>query len=584
MKTMDESRESRRRQPGRARQRQLGRQGRREAMATLRSESSARLPDLKVPAVPGISTDRAQQVGGVLRDIWWRINQNSPLLRAGAVLLVIGLIFFAALASLAGQIGPNIWALNVPLGGLSPDDAAQRLQTSWASEIRITLYLEGESYATLSPEQLGLRLDAGAIVDEALAAGLSGFPFGISIAPVMSVDVGTAQNYLLDQVEKVYQPPFDAGYTVQNGEIVGVPGRGSREMDIPSMLDRLQQDTANIVRTRRLDMMLTSTPPTSMDPSPYLEQARLFVRNGFRITGYDPFVDEMIPWSTTPEEIVRWLVAGPNGLTLREDAFRRFVILVNEQLNSGAAPRYLDEREASRQVADAIRRNAAEANVRVRYLPTTYTIASRDTGFRIGRKTGLPFQLIDNANPGMNWNTLSVGQTISLPSRDLVLPEDVIPGKRIVVDLDRLWLVAYENGEMVFSWPISSGRNDAPTYPGIFQILSKVDVAYGSTFDLCGASGCGQWEMSYFMGIYEVAPGLTNGFHGAVLLPNGQYLAGGGVRGRTTYGCVMSENENARRLYEWSDIGTVVEILSSEFPPQSDTAREALDFIAANAY
>ena len=81
--------------------------------------------------------------------------------------------------------------------------------------------------------------------------------------------------------------------------------------------------------------------------------------------------------------------------------------------------------------------------------------------------------------------------------------------------------------------------------------------------------------MYWFMGIYEVQPGLVNGFHGAVELPNGQYLGGGNVGQPYTFGCVMSLDSNAKLLYEWADIGTVVEILSREYPAQSELARRA---------
>mgnify|MGYP001251354731 FL=1 len=145
-------------------------------------------------------------------------------------------------------------------------------------------------------------------------------------------------------------------------------------------------------------------------------------------------------------------------------------------------------------------------------------------------------------------------------------------------------MVAYENGEPVFSWAISSGISTAPTYPGVFQILNHDEVALGSSYTLCSAAGCGQWQMYWFMGIYEVTPGLVNGFHGAVLLPNGTYLGGGSVGSPYTFGCVMSTNDNAELLYNWADEGTVVEIISSEFAPRSDLARRAQqDRIAFNA-
>jgi hypothetical protein len=76
--------------------------------------------------------------------------------------------------------------------------------------------------------------------------------------------------------------------------------------------------------------------------------------------------------------------------------------------------------------------------------------------------------------------------------------------------------------------------------------------------------------MYYFMGMYEVQTGLMNGFHGAVLLPNGAYLGGNTVGQPYTFGCVMSQNEQAEFLYNWAPEGTMVEIISSEYDPRSE--------------
>jgi hypothetical protein len=143
------------------------------------------------------------------------------------------------------------------------------------------------------------------------------------------------------------------------------------------------------------------------------------------------------------------------------------------------------------------------------------------------------------------------------------------------VDIDTQSLVAYENGQRVFSWLISTGISSAPTSPGIYQVLNHDELAMGSSYTLCGSQGCGQWKMYWFMGIYEVQPGLVNGFHGAVELPNGGYLGGGNVGEPYTFGCVMSLDANAKLLYDWAEDGTIVEIVSSEFPPQSALAQQA---------
>jgi hypothetical protein len=38
----------------------------------------------------------------------------------------------------------------------------------------------------------------------------------------------------------------------------------------------------------------------------------------------------------------------------------------------------------------------------------------------------------------------------------------------------------------------------------------------------------------------------------------------------------MSRSEDAQRLYEWAEDGTIVEIISSEFAPLSDLGRLTL--------
>jgi lipoprotein-anchoring transpeptidase ErfK/SrfK len=275
-----------------------------------------------------------------------------------------------------------------------------------------------------------------------------------------------------------------------------------------------------------------------------------------------------------------WLEVSKKGLDLREEAFSPFLQAQNANLHVVEADRYLDPAETTQAMRQAIANQENAVALRIRYHPATYTVVAGDTGYRIARKTGIPFYLIQDANPGFDLSVLSPGDAIHLPSRDVTVPMPPLNNKRIIVNLDTQYLIAYENGQVMFSWPISSGIEQAPTSPGVFQILSHEPLAYGSSYTLCGDTGCGQWEMQWFMGIYEVTPGLVNGFHGAVLLPNGAYLGGGNVGAPFTLGCIMSRNENAQKLYEWADEGTIVEIISSEFPPQSDVGRAAISPIA----
>jgi LysM repeat protein len=560
-----------------ARARQANRYRRQQAFVTLKDETS-RISE----TMPRVPNERIQRAMLFAQDAWWYIRNRTPALRVSGMIFGLTLVFVILSLVLSPNIGPNIWTMGMPLAGKSPADAELALMSAWQSDIKIKVNLNGVPFAEVSPEEMGLRIDAAEMVKNAKAAGLSGLPFGTSIEPLVRVDDGSAQRYLLEIVDQVYIPAYEAGYAWQNGGIVGVPGTPSRELNIPETLDRLKQSPKLIVQTRTLDLVTESTAPMVTDPTPYLAQAESFVNSGFKMVGYDPFRNEYSPWATTQEEMTRWLAAGPNSLTVRPETVRAFALAINERLNTPDAPRYLDTQEVIESVTDAVTTGQPQALLRVRYLPLSYEIASGDRGYSIARKTGMPFNLIDQANPGLDWNQLTVGQVVNLPSPDELLPIAPVANKRIIVDLETMWMVVFENGEVLRSSPISIGRDEAPTHPGVYQILTHNDIAYGSSFTLCsaGTTDCGQWEMYWFMGIYEVVPGLMNGFHGNVVLPNGALLGGGGgAQSATTFGCVMSDDDVAKFLYDWAEEGTMVEILSVDYPPHSELGRKAYDMI-----
>jgi len=565
-----------------ARRRHEDRQRKREQMA-VRSDSpqaSADEPPVPRPSAPAPARSEAlAEIQAALADGLWYVRHETPLGRVmlGGLLLLLTLSFLGTL--LSPQIGPNVWAMGLPLGGLTLEEAEARLVNAWHNDMKIDLLADEQLIRQVRPSELGMSIDAAEMARQAYNVRLAGFPLGYSISPLLDVDQATLQNLLIDLVTEVYIPPYEAGYEWQGEQLVAVRGRSSRELDVTLSIARLNDSPLAVIQRGRLELVTQATAPAVTDASPYLGQALAFLERGFQLVGYDPFVNEDMPWTTTREEMTRWLAAGTDGLTLREQAFKPFLDALNGRLGQEERPRYLDERETLDAVRQAITQQQARVSLRVRYLPQTYTIESGDWGQRISRRTGLPFGLIDKANPGVDWNQLSVGQVINLPSRDALLIEAPVANKRIVVDLERRYMVAFENDQIVMNWPISIGRGEAPTHPGIFQILTKSDVAYGSGFSLCGTNGCAQWEMYWFMGIYEVIPGLMNGFHGAVLLPNGAYLDDGRVGNASTFGCVMAANEEAKRLYDWADEGTVVEILASEFPPESDLARQAVEFM-----
>ena len=514
------------------------------------------------------------------RGLAWLFSSRSPVAKVTTLVAVATLIFFFGGYVFSGRIFPNVFALGLPVGELTPADAQRTILDYWEDDLAIDVAVDGELVRVVTPAQLGLTIDAEVMASAAKAAGVAGLPFGININPMIEVSHGRAQSTLLDMTESIYVQQYEAGYKWSGGKLITVPGRRGRHLDITASLQYLKDEAVAIVNERRFELRTISLNPDVIDSSPFLDEAYVILGNGIRLRAYDPFTDQMLAFNIDEKLAAEWLTAGQNGLAVRVDAFHRFIENENIPLVNGG--RYIDKLLATQKLQEALNTNNSDIVLRLNYLPQEYTVVRSDTGYRIGRKSGIPFDLIRDANPTVEWGALVVGDSVQIPSRDVMTPEDPVPSKRIVVDLDEQWMVAFDNGQVWADWGISSGRETAPTYPGIFQILTHNESSFGGSYALCdeALTNCSQWEMFWFMGVYEVVPGLMNGFHGAVELPNGNYLGGGGTWEPTTFGCIMAVNSDARRLYEWAETGTMVEIISGEFAPESDLAKYAKEYIS----
>jgi len=565
--------ESRRRKPNRARERQRRRQNR--SMATPREEGTSLNRRFSGSVLPSTRFTRVltQRVSLLAQDAWWYLR-NTPIVAMGiGAVIGIYLLLFAGSHIVQGRIFPNVWAVGTHIGDMTVEEAEFALLQAWNNDVRIRLMAGDRSWQATTAD-LGLKLNARPMAEAARGVGMAGLPFGWQLEPEVEIDIITAQNFLLDLAEEVHIPPFSGGYRLEGERVVGIPGGEGTALDVGLTLEVLNQNLASVAMRQQLDMIVQPLVPEFIDPEPYIDQAQALVSQPLQISGYDPYSNETVSWTTTPETLVSWVEAGKDGLTLREENFIPFMEAQNTSLNpDGENLRYLEPVETMEKMREAIAGAKSKVDLRVRYHPTTYEVQAGDRAFGIARKTGIPFFLIEQANPGKDLNVLSPGDILNLPSRDVAVPLDPVKNKRIVVNIDEQSLVAYENGEVVFSWKVSTGIRNAPTSPGTYQVLNHERVALGSSFSLCDDQGCGSWEMNWFMGIYEVQPGLMNGFHGAVELPNGTHLGGGNVGQPYTFGCVMSLDENAEVLYHWADVGTIVEIISSEYPPNSELAR-----------
>jgi tetratricopeptide (TPR) repeat protein len=126
----------------------------------------------------------------------------------------------------------------------------------------------------------------------------------------------------------------------------------------------------------------------------------------------------------------------------------------------------------------------------------------------------------------------------------------LFPPKRIEVDISRQRLYAWEGDTLIHNFPTSTGLPGQDTAPGHFQVLSKIPMAYSSIWRL---------KMPYWLGIYYVG-NIENGIHALPIRPDGSVMWGGLLGQRASYGCIILSTKAARLIYNWADIGTVVDV------------------------
>lgn len=130
------------------------------------------------------------------------------------------------------------------------------------------------------------------------------------------------------------------------------------------------------------------------------------------------------------------------------------------------------------------------------------------------------------------------------PNINKVLGEVLPTDKRIEVDLTTQMLYAYQNGQVVMSFPVSTGKWH-PTPTGTFHIWLKLRYTRMS-----GGTGADAYDLPnvpYVMFFYNDQVGKGEGFslHGAYWHNNFGYPM--------SHGCVNISPANAEKLYDWAD-------------------------------
>lgn len=201
----------------------------------------------------------------------------------------------------------------------------------------------------------------------------------------------------------------------------------------------------------------------------------------------------------------------------------------------------------------------------VQEITSTY----EDTLVAIGRRYGVGFEALVNANPGVDPWLPGAGTRIVIPSR-YVLPD--APRAGIVLNVPEMRLYYYppaKQGEApeVMTYPISVGRMDWKTPLGRTRIAAKVrDPAWYPPESIRAEHAADGRPLPK---VVPAGPDNPLGQHALRLAIPGYLIHGtnkpAGVGMRVTHGCLRMFPEDVEALFAMVPVGTTVHIVDQPF-------------------
>ncbi len=518
-------------------------------------------------------------------------------------LLLIGWLLFLSLVAgtvvgLVQIYGGNrilagVEVLGRSLSGRTTADAAARLDDEWRSRRVVLEAAQADGTVktwTLSPVQVGALLDAQATAEQAYEVGReelqpenigalgrrllasTGFvPVQVQpavIAPVWRFDSQAAAGTLRMLANELEVPVQNAGVQVVDGRIETTPATTGRSLDIAAALAALEaypwdRALAQPGEALRFALPIVEHPAAITDVSALVAEVSPLLAQPIAIRLYDAVRNERAEWTAQPADLGRWLAFGvaasaegseatANALTWSVDEARVAEWLAGQSAAFGDE-RFVAASDAVPLLVDAFKARQSAISTRISHGEREHLVQSGETLSSIAFDYGIPYPYIQALNPETA-EGLFAGQTIRIPSQDVMLPLPAIENKRIIISLSKQTVQVYENGQLKWDWISSTGLPDSPTSPGVFQVQSHEEMAYAANWDL---------YMPWFMGIYRPVPGqeFMNGFHGFPSRDRRQLLWTRNLGRPVTYGCILLSTENAKLLYDWAEVGVVVEIV-----------------------
>jgi vancomycin resistance protein YoaR len=186
----------------------------------------------------------------------------------------------------AGQIFPGITVAGVDLSGLSPSEAAFRLNQTLSFPVSGKIvFRDGGNAWVASPVELGMVFDASSSAQAAYHLGRNSNPFsallnqlharqgGAEVAPVIIFDQRLAYAYVNSLAAGINRSAVEASLKIEGTNVLAQAGQLGRHVDVDATLIFLSAQL-QAFRDVEVPLVIVESPPQIMDVSAQADAAR----------------------------------------------------------------------------------------------------------------------------------------------------------------------------------------------------------------------------------------------------------------------------------------------------------------------
>jgi vancomycin resistance protein YoaR len=237
-----------------------------------------------------------------------------------SAVLVCGLAaLFLIQLWLGDRVLPGVYVWDVDLGGLTPEQAEERLATHFAyPQDRLPVLQSGDQVWLVDPSDVGVEVDVASTIEAAMALGheddlrsrveeqIDVVRNGRLVMPIFSTDPGAAAMFLGRIAQQVNQPARNAVLSFEPDLSIEItPSQVGREVDEEATRQALVQRIVDL-QGGDVALVIDESEPVLTELGPVQQQLQRILGAPIVLT-----VSDFDPWTIEPDTLVEWLEIQP---------------------------------------------------------------------------------------------------------------------------------------------------------------------------------------------------------------------------------------------------------------------------------